>query len=168
MSNIPSLAGVTPPIFTVITELADCLCDLLVNEERPVCWCGPEVGAEVPFDNCFGDCGTVCGKAWVRIVNASPFTTFPTPDIDAGCGKPLMYSLEVGVMRCIPTDDQARPEEIVLLSLLQQLQDERACHRALLCCAQSNRNLIVSPQQYIPRGPEGGCVGGIWNAVIGF
>ena len=153
------------PVYLALAGLADCLCGLLIAEHRPVCWCGPEVGEAVSFDGCFGDCGDVCGKAWVRIQSAAPYSSFPVSEFTAGCRKPVMYALELGVMRCFPVEAQANDTETVLTALNAQFADERTMYRVMQCC---DGNWEIAPNVYTPRGPEGGCLGGIWTGAIAF
>jgi hypothetical protein len=157
---------VVPVFAAALLDLSECLCENLETVGAgPVCWCGPISGAEPAWDYC-SECGNdVCGMAWVRLVSAAPFTTFPNPDPSPGCNKNLMYTVELGAMRCVPYPSGGEPPSVTAMAevTLRQWADAQAMYRALRCCNQP----LVTAQTYQPFGPTGGCVGGAWLASIG-
>ena len=148
-----------------MAELLVCVCESLESAGAgPVCWCGLFHGDTVPWDYC-GECGGgKCGMAWVRLVGASPYSSFPEPIIDVRCQRPLAYYVEVGAMRCMPVADEdgtLPPPEVSVPYVLDVYRDMAALHRALLCCPVSD----VAVETYLPL-QGGGCAGGAWTAYL--
>ena len=150
-------------VWPLLVELKDCLCQELTDAElKPSdCFCGIVPGADVPYD--YDN-----GMAWVRLTGANPSRTFPnTAVFSNGCGAPLAFGVEVGSLSCIPglspgggfpTDDVREEAARVQITTMQ------AMRRAITCCMP--RGLEILLQGYIPVGPDGGLVGGIWTASI--
>lgn len=153
-----------PPVAIALVELADCVCDQLASTGAgPTCWCGVYPGAEVAWDYC-GECdGGRCGMGWVRLRAAFPYDVFPTGIIDFRCKKPVAWSVEVGALRCLPTTpDGMLPSPAQMTeAAIDQAADARALHTAISCCG-----LDVAVESYLPLGPLGGCVGGVWSAYL--
>lgn len=160
------------PIWPLLAELASCLCAELESSGLPsTCFCGVFPGAAAPFDYCGPGCsGGGCGQAWTRLSQASPSSSFPASDIFriGNCASPLAFEAEIGIARCAPMPD----ERGNLPSLSNQLDasrlqvaDMQAMRRAVQCCAKASRKDMMLGS-YIPFGPEGGCVGGIWTVAI--
>ena len=155
-----------PAVALALADLGDCVCsELAATGAGPTCWCGLYPGAQVAWDSC-GDCGnSVCGMGWVRLDSTFPSQTFPQPaDISVRCAAPLVYRIEVGVLRCMPTmpDGGAATPEMLAGVVLGQAIDAAAIHRAMMCC----ETVRVAPETWLPRGPQGGCVGGAWTAYL--
>lgn len=124
-------------------------------------------GSEVPID--YATCG---GMAWVRLVSASPSATFPgaaaTPN---NCGYLLAYTMEMAVFRASVLPEKVGTE-IILPSAEEQFEsaelvagDMKAMHEAMQSVAGMFPDFMVSG--YVPQGPEGGAVGGVWSFFMG-
>lgn len=154
-------------IFTLLAEIATCLCAQIEENELPgLCFCGILPGDQ-PYDvSGIGDeCG---GQAWVRLVNAYPSTQVGVADITVGnCTKGLGFDLEVGIIRSIviPEDGEAmEPEELLSGSQLQ-IADMLTMQQALQCCeALANEDFVLGT--YLPSGPDGALLGGVWPASV--
>jgi hypothetical protein len=165
---VPPVQSVSPllmPVDSTLEELADCVCEQIGTiGGGPVCWCGLYPGAQVSFEYCTGECEPDrCGMAWVRVVGIAPFEAFGTPTIDTNCALPLGWQIEVGALRCLPVyENLPTPEEMMEVTVRQHA-DALALYTAIQCCQLSTQGAFAIVQ-YVPVGPEGGCVGGYWNA----
>lgn len=155
----------TLSVALALADLGDCVCaELATTGAGPLCWCGLAPGAAVAWDHC-GDCDNdVCGIAWVRLDQMYPSTQFPTPIVEMRCRSPLAYRIEVGAIRCMPVavDGGSLPPERLAEVTIAQVADAAAMYRAMQCC----EAVRVAPEIYTPRGPQGGCVGGLWTAYL--
>lgn len=154
-----SVVPVAPSKIAVILEaVADCLCQQIADDGRPeVCFCGVVPGALAVAD-LVGNCGDICGMAWVRMEQMYPATTVGVPNGDPGnCGKALAIDFEVGMLRCSePTESDPAG---LLQSTEDQIADAETMFRAVRCCpALPSADTVVGP--YTPLGPDGGTVGG--------
>lgn len=151
-------------IFPWLVAFSQCLCEGLEKDspESPVCFCGVLAGSEVSTE--WAD----DGQAWVRLVQAYPSKTFPDPSVESTpCGAGMAYQVEMGVLRCLP-----KPSGLsngvgvgdMLNVVRQQLADVQTMKRAILCCVEGDRELILNT--YTPWGPEGGVYGGTWTFYI--
>lgn len=165
------MAVVDPPIFINpitpwVFALSQCVChELSTTGAGPTCWCGIYPGSLISWEYC-GECGTdKCGMGYVRVAQGYPSDTFPLATLDPTCRHPLVWTVEVGALRCLPVLEDGEilsPDDMNMLAA-EQMQDAHALYRALLCCEAPS----VSLQGWQPLGPEGGCVGGMWTAYIG-
>jgi hypothetical protein len=159
---------IVPPFAGALLLLADCLCERLADTPGgSPCWCGILPGASPAWDYCGGECNDgACGMGYVRLDLTNPSESFPTATLDYNCTKPLAHRVEIGVLRCMPIlDDGEVPDPTVLAEVaLVQWHDMWAAYRALTCCG-AFTDVVV--EQYLPLGPEGGCVGGAWYGWIG-
>lgn len=161
-----SLAEITPTSLGIaLVDLADCVCaQLALTGAGPTCWCGLYPGALASWEYC-GECsGEVCGMGWVRFAGAFPYDVFPVPSIDERCAKPVAWMIEVGAMRCMPQPSDGSlpsPAEMSEVALGQML-DAQALYTAMKCCD----TVEVAVAEYVPLGPEGGCVGGSWRGFV--
>lgn len=155
-------------IYPKMIELSACLCAEIANSGLPEpCSCGPIVGSLV-LDYC-GTCtdGGCGGQAWVRLVTAFPSMTFPSPLSDSmNCYAPLVYQIEVGIVRCKPVGKASSARGYAPPTLDQnvgalrlQTADIAAMRRAIQCCfGNADFNYIIG--QYTPVSPDGDCLGG--------
>ena len=150
----------TPTALTLL-NLIDCVCtELAASGAGPTCWCGLYPGAQVSWEGC-GECNTgACGMGYVRLIGGFPYDVFPTPTIDDRCAKPLAFALEVGALRCLPHGDGLLDPAATAETVIDQMADARALYNAIKCCPGPR----LGVQNYIPVGPQGGCVGGYWTA----
>lgn len=96
------------------------------------------------------------GMLWLRVVTASAEGGRTT----TGAKAFTVFSCEVGVLRCETTvgDDGSPPSaEAVTADSVQMFADMDAVREALATV----QGAWVD--QWIPSGPEGGCVGGRWR-----
>lgn len=149
-----------------VTDLLACVCtEVAERGVGPVCWCGLQSG-EATWDGC-GECdGGHCGMAYARVIRAFPYTAFPENEGVTTCDTAIGFDLEVGVMRCFPTHEDGtglEPEEALAVAL-DVNADLAALHRAIACCLEVPVRLLG---EWVPLGPQGGCVGGAWTLSIG-
>jgi hypothetical protein len=150
---------------TIVSQLTDCLCELLETEGGgPTCWCGFYPGAQPSWDYC-GECsGGSCGMGYVSIVSVFPSQTMPDPAVASGCAMELAVTLRVGAMRCVPVADEQGmlPDEGAMLeSGLAIMADMGAIHKAVACCIPG-----AFVGAYVPQGARGGCAGGEWTVTV--
>jgi hypothetical protein len=116
-------------------------------------------GAVIPFDYCEEG-----GMAWSRLVG---LTAIQATDPFSVCAVEYEITAELGVLRCAPIlhEDGTLPvmEEYVASSL-QQNADMGLMHHILSCWTAPPSFTGPAIDSYIPIGPDGGCVGGIWAA----
>lgn len=161
-------------IYPKIIELLSCLETEIEASGLPkVCHIGPIAGALV-LDYC-GNCADGCdGQAWVRLVTAYPSADFPNPvNQNMNCFVPLVFQLEVGIVRCKPMPKQSGARgyqppslESQVKAVRQQTADMAAILRAITCCLAGGNDFSFLVQQYQPVTPEGDCVGGAYMVLI--
>lgn len=161
-------------VYTVLTDLAACLCAELTPEgaDAPnLCFCGVIAG-DLPYDAMGVGCDgnpyedDNCGQAWVRLVNAYPSTQVGVADVEPrNCANAVGFDVEIGVVRCFPIEERGGAvSDIEMLSAVQQqVEDMYAMQRAILCCGALEDYVLG---QYLPSGPEGGLVGGVWTLSV--
>lgn len=120
-------------------------------------------GATPALDGCWGDC---TGQAWVRLVRAWTSMSFPAADTNPRLGPGLLVmQAEVGIARCMPPMQQHTgapdPDEVAAV-MAQVLADMPVLRRTLSCCDRPG-DIVLGP--YLPFGPQGGLVGGVWSAT---
>lgn len=156
-----------------LTRLASCLCAEIARSDLPEpCFCGVLAGDNVPLDYC-SPCEDSCGMAWVRMTTAlsttsiasSPFATGAGAG-GSGCGV-LEASVEVGIARCAPGPDSdgnfpTMADQLAAVEL--NMADAAAALRAIKCCFTNSRDYTVV--NWLPFGPTGGCLGGVWTLTI--
>lgn len=159
----------TKSLAEAVLLLKECLCEQLALKvargvSQDVCICFIAAGDNTPFDYCGPDqCREdQCGQAWVRVQTVIPLV----PDFEgrAVCDAPLQAVVEVGITRCETAifDGHSLPdEEAHLADVLTQLEDFGTLRAALRCC-----DLAGGMGEYVPLGPEGGCVGGMFTVTI--
>lgn len=147
-----------------LLNLVDCVCTLLETQGAgKTCWCGLYPGSEVSHEYCTECSDDVCGMGYVRLSLGSPYEIFPAPAIDDRCSLPLMWGVEVGALRCFPSEpdgstiDPSTSAEVAL----KQILDARALRAAIKCCSGK-----WGLGAWTPYGPLGGCVGGYWTAFL--
>lgn len=126
-------------------------------------------GNDVAIDYALEDCA---GMGWIRLTSAAPSVRFPNPDLTVdNCAYSLAYGIEMGVLRGAPVPDSfgnemtlpTADEQFECASLA--LDDMEAMHRALRVARKRLPEMLLG--SYLPSGPEGGAVGGVWTATIG-
>jgi len=144
-------------VAVTLEAIADCLCNQITSDGLPpVCYCGVMPGSIAVADR-VGNCGDVCGMAWVRLDQMYPAVTVGVPSGDPGnCQRGLGLDIELGILRCFPTE----PTDQELFSSTElQILDAETLFRAVTCCpAIPQMDCVVAP--YTPLGPDGGTVGG--------
>lgn len=157
-------------IYPILIELTSCLCQALEAAGGPtLCSCGIMTG-QIALDFCGGGCeGEGCGgQAWVRLVDAFPSSTFPSPDGNlTNCNSPWAYALEIGVARCAPMGENSGVNGYVPPTLEQSVEairlqtaDLAAMRRAIQCCfAKTDRDYLIGSYTQVDTN-GGGCLGG--------
>lgn len=133
----------------------------------PVCWLGVSPGAATAWDSC-GECdGEKCGKTYVVLSQVIEYDSFPNPRewVQGGSPAGLAYQLEVGTLRCMPIQEDGEAiDSGDSLATMTGLNDDMI---AMLCAIRETfAPYLLSVTQYSPVGPEGGCVGGVWEVVV--
>lgn len=153
---------------------------LLDCAETALDGCGRSVGraflavGDVAHDNCCED----EGQLWVRLIEAYPSasgtTPFPAQATNAQpCGiKILAARVAVGIVRCAHTlDDQgnAPTAEELTFDALGATADASILLSAIQCCDVLTRSPVQALRigRWTASGPQGGCVGGEWELVLG-
>lgn len=143
-----------------------CVRDALIEADRDVSLAHLAPGGEVAWDACCD------GQLWVRLIDVYPTNPFPTEDTQQlRCTiVELAARIGVGVMRCAHTvDDNGRPPTAAEMTAdtVETTADATIVSSALMCCT-PNLPIIRSIKlgHWTPAGPQGGCVGGEWQALI--
>lgn len=150
-------------LFANLSALATCLCESL----DPVCRCDVTVGDQhFSLTGPDSDCDEECGEAWVRIISILPSPAQQTGFGGTTCFTSLRITLEVGVLRCLPTpEDATGPSEAEMAGVSsQQARDLVGAQEAILCCEHFDGATITS---YTPL-VDGNLVGGAWIAEVNF
>jgi len=161
-------------VYPAMVRLVACLELAIAARNLPApCVVAPMIG-DLTLDYC-GECSeNGCGQAWVRLVDTFPSVSFPTPDQSVNnCGTLWAATLEIGIVRCKPLGTStgirgyAPPSTTQLLDALRvQTADMRAMREAVQCCFATGDTPYMI-QQYQPGTPDGDCLGGIFNVIIG-
>lgn len=159
------------PIMARLEALAACLCAEIQDPENgvpDVCYCGVVPGDQPPAMYA-GNCKVKCGMAWVRLATLYPATGIGVADTALiKCNPTIGADVEVGMLRCISVGDDrgnlpSAEEQRDAVAL--QMADAIVMLKALLCCeAFPSEGVVVG--QYQPLGPQGGLVGGLFQASV--
>lgn len=158
-------------IYPRMLDLSACLTEQI--EARglpPACWNGIMSGATPAYDPC--SCGGGSnGQAYVNLLTGFPSTNFPNPVNTPNCIPDLAFQLEVGVLRCYPTNSDGTPLDVAqeLEAVRLQMADMAATLAAIRCCmgnADADDDMQYLVGQYTPYGPQGGVVGGVWTVYV--
>jgi hypothetical protein len=161
-------------VYPAIIRLVACLDQAIKNRNLPEpCTVAPMIG-ELVLDFC-GECSERgCGQAWVRIVDSFPSVDFPQIDQSTGnCGTLWAATLEIGIVRCKPLGRSSglagySPPTLnqMVEALRVQTADMRAMREAVQCCFVGSDTPYYMTA-YQPGAPDGDCLGGVFNVVIG-
>jgi hypothetical protein len=149
-----------------LVDLAACVCDALAERGAGVpCWCGIVPGAEASWVGCTECDSGRCGSAWVRLDGVWPYVSFPNPEVGLTCAATMGYTVEVGVVRCMPLNDDGSPLDTAesLDVALAGAADMQALLYAISCCF---GDVLHTVDSWVPVGPQGGCVGGYWTLSL--
>ena len=108
------------------------------------------------------------GQVWVRLVQVETVQVGKRLASGHMCTQMKALTVGVGVLRCaLVIDDQGHAPEASALSKesLGVLVDMDALSNAIQCCEVPGA-VRVTMSRWDALGPEGGCVGGEWQAVI--
>ena len=157
-------------------RLLDCLC-LAIFETHPEAsrpaYCCMRVGESVAQDA--GAAEDLCckGLAYVRTALIYPTgDTFPNPETDiavTGCGIHAWgISLEMGIMRCVPTGTSQRPPSCDEWNAHASIDgmDKVSLVKALCCFLEFYDSGDIAVGQVAPFGPEGGCGGNVLGITV--
>lgn len=154
------------PVGDLLEALAACLCAQITVDERPeTCFCGVIPG-DVAVANYGSNCEDRNGLAWVRLANLYPAAGVGDQSVTVGnCGADNGIEIEVGILRQMdaPEADGSPPTDAQLLATaLGTYADAATMRRAIQCCsALSSKDYILG--NWLPAGPLGLMVGGMWR-----
>lgn len=152
-------------VWDLMTDLLACL-TVELEKGTPVCWAGVAPGDGFVPSSTGCDSGA-CGEAWVRLASAYPSTQTGRANVDlTNCTKPLGFDIELGIARCFAVNNEAAPEDPNAVAQ-QTVDDMLTIHRAVVCCASSNRDRQLILGIWTPAGPLGGVAGGTWPVHVG-
>lgn len=117
-------------------------------------------GAPV-VDSCGCDEGCE-GHGWLTVLSGSPYTTFGSEVRADNCASMMQVDVEAGLLRCYPVEEDATDPATLTELSLALVADMMALRMGLLCCP--DVDVILSGYRALP--PSGGCVGGVWRAVL--
>lgn len=111
------------------------------------------------------------GQLWVAVQRFFPVRSFPSQEGALRC-RPEAYAAEItmGALRCAATvDESGEPPsgETLTLEAAKVSRDRVLMQDALLCRWPADLlpgGLVL--RGWRPLGPQGGCVGGLWEATI--
>lgn len=152
--------------------LLDCAADALTDHGVPVESVFIAPGGPPAWDNCCED----GGQLFVRLVQSYPTAgpgaaPFPGQDTRPKCHPVMMAArLAVGVLRCsqaFANEEGAAPSDATKTAEgLRTSMDASILLEAILCClAPTQLSWVVD--SWNPLGPNGGCVGGEWQLIVG-
>lgn len=152
-----------------LETLASCLCAQISvdNNGAGPCFCGvlPGEGIAVDLTVCEDEPDGECGMAYVRLSTIYPSTVVGQLDLSTGnCGAGQGFDVEVGIFRCFPLpEDGSAPDPGDLLeATTQQIADARTMWTTLSCCGWLDDQKAFVMGQYVPVGPSGGVIGGVF------
>lgn len=125
-------------------------------------------GTAIPVD--FGPESDCKGTAWVRLVSANPTVTFPVASNSVdNCGYTLAYTVEMGMLGPAPVMDERLgrlivPEDVEQFDASMRMYDELKMMHAAIQGAGIDQLILGD---WMPQGPEGGVMGGLWTMMIG-
>lgn len=169
------MATIEPYSFKIAQELLTCLCSALNDNfvEDPTLVvpgeCCIRPGVDIPLDVSETGVDACCvGEAYVKINSVFPSASFPEPDPLDGVHKcqftRFTVSLEIGVIRCISWNANCEEREFKarLLTADHQAMLAAACcwGKILQTPAVVGRGTRWSGGEWVPFGPDGGCIGG--------
>lgn len=147
----------------LLTNLAACLCAELATASEESGIPAPQLctvlpGSAVAFDYC--DNG---GMAFSRLVGIAPVVTNASR-----CATEFEVSVDVSIMRCAPMigeeGELPTAAEQLAASMLQNF-DMGVLHKVLTCCKVPDSFMDLTLGTFVPIGPEGGCLGGVWTGT---
>lgn len=157
----------TPSEFPILHEALISFTGCIGNALEDICSYGLTIGEEyVPFDpDPEDDCedeDVFCSQAWVRVAN---IVAVSNDSWEGTCSSVLRLTLEVGVLRCAPVEEggEAPRAADVMVAALQAMTDMQAIQCAALGCEVWNS---IDVGDWVPVGPLGGQVGGIWTFTV--
>lgn len=137
------------------------------------CAAGLISGANLVADHCCAQetsygAGQACeGQLTVRVGNCYPTKVFPEPWTGAmpPCGTSWAVELEIAVMRCALTmDESTNPPSPPTMAAEMEVADRALGDMGLIRHTMTDfargRDQALVLGQYVPMGPDGGCVGG--------
>lgn len=165
-------------VYPLLVLAAACLCRSVEDADLPpLCFCGVLPGQLVSLDYCQGDCTGGCsGQGWTRMTTVTqagyeggPNTAFRHADQIDHCAVLLDTVIEMGIVRCFASaGDEGEPPtpSAYLEAVSLQMADMAAMQRAITCCLREATTRRVTLGPYTPIGPEGMCIGGLWQFVV--
>lgn len=159
-------------VITASTDLIGHVGDALTAAGRPVIRAFVAPGGPPPWDNCCDKAGDGEGQAWVQTERVYPTDNFPDEAVATRPCGPAEYAaiLNVGVLRCAKTvDDRGRPPtaDRMTAEAVKNAHDRDTVLRAIMCdFLDGYDDGEWTYPAWIPLGPDGGCVGGLWRFTV--
>lgn len=135
-----------------------------------LCYEGVKPGQDVAYD--FGD--DCAGMLWTRLQSTfASSAIFPNADFVAqrpGVPLRLAHVFEIGLVRGVELPDNAAPAEPVAdyADVERQLAEQAAIFRAICSYFKPLRFVDWLPGSYVPVGPQGAVLGGVWTVTARF
>lgn len=158
-----------------LVKLLDCLTLALAECDAMACRVHLAAGTEPVWDACC-TCEVGNGQATVNVVQVQPENVATGGGITR-CGHDFLATIDISVMRCalVVGDDGSPPDpDALTMETLQVLQDRKTVVQAVRCCfaGEADEPHIAASDwefgDWIPQGPQGGCVGGKQTILLRF
>lgn len=163
------MATCTDRLGPILQDLLDCLTVTLTDCDAAACRYFLSSAPSPAWDDCC-DCGDGEGQAWVALQSIAPGQNGAsvTP-----CGFEYIATVQVGVLRCAATLDDAGnapSAETLTAEALSVWRDAALVRESVLCCFED-----LHPDRgdyemgsWAPFQPQGGCTGGAQTLTIRF
>lgn len=148
------------PLGPILLEILTCAQENLTN---PVALVTITPGNTVAWDDCCE------GELWARVVSVVGASSMSNPRLQP-CAATWQVRFEVGVIRCAHVVDDAGniPTAAQMTAdALATYQDRADLTYALMCCVPGIPGIQdLQVGDWLPQGPEGGCVGGTLTSTF--
>lgn len=150
----------------IATAIAAAIPDELAARGLPtVCASDVVPGVQYAYDFCSDESE---GVAWVRVATIFPSSTFPLQDLTySQLPVTLAQQYEVGLIRQAPVAANGEPPDGTDLAASAELTlADAAALAAVICSVLSGLDRGFLLDRWLPVGPDGGVVGGLWTVTV--
>lgn len=155
-----------------VVEILSDILDLLTTDEseggcplEPYCRVAVYPGLEVAWDTCEESaCSEGDGQLWAAIQSIDPLSG----NTGTGCDA-WNWTAQIGSIRCAakPSDNLTMPSvEAIQDDAVRQAIDADGILKGIKCCPERSERIKAAAiviRNWLPLGPDGGCVGGVWT-----